>query len=147
MNHRPLHGRADDHERGSISAWALLASFTMIVLVGLVVDLGGQLAVQQHARAVAAQAARAGSERLDAPLAIQGRGASVDVGAARSAANGYLEAAGVDGTVTVRNGSTVTVAVSDTYDTMFLAAIGIDRLDVTGTASARVIRTFGGNER
>lgn len=147
MNHRPLHGRADDHERGSISAWAVLASFTMIVLVGLVVDLGGQLTVQQHARSVAAQAARAGSERLDAPLAIQGRGASVDVGAARSAANGYLEAAGVDGTVTVRNGSTVTVAVSDTYDTMFLAAIGIDRLDVTGTASARVIRTFGGNER
>lgn len=147
MSRRPRHRRAVDRERGSISAWAVLASFAMVVLVGLVVDLGGQLTVQQHARDVAAQAARAGSDRLDAPQAIQGHGASVDVGAAKAAANGYLEAAGVDGTVTVRNGTTVTVAVTDTYDTVFLAAIGIGRLDVTGTASARVIRTFGGNER
>lgn len=67
--------------------------------------------------------------------------------AAKAAAHGYLEAAGVDGTVTVRDGTTVTVAVHDTYDTVFLAAIGIGRLDATGTASARVTRTFGGNER
>ncbi|QAY63531.1 pilus assembly protein [Xylanimonas allomyrinae] len=136
-----------DDERGSVSAWAVLAAVGMVLLVGLVVDLGGQLTVQQHARAVAAQAARAGSERLDAPQAILGRSASVDVGAAKAAARGYLEAAGVSGTVTVRDGTTVTVAVSDTYDTVFLAVIGIGRLDVTGTASARVIRTFGGVER
>ncbi|MCL1870591.1 MAG: pilus assembly protein [Promicromonosporaceae bacterium] len=134
-------------ERGSISAWVVLAAFATIVLVGLVVDLGGQLTVLEHARDVAGQAARAGSERLNAPQAIEGHGASVDVAAAKSAANGYLAAAGVDGTVTVSNGTTVTVTVHDHYETVFLAAVGIGRLGVTGTASARVIRTFGGVER
>ena len=142
---RGLQPTGDD--RGSVSAWAALAAVGSILLVGLVVDLGGQLTVQQHARAVAAQAARAGSERLDAPAAIQGRSASVDVAAAKSAASDYLTAAGVEGTATVQDGTTVTVTVRDTYDTVFLSVIGIGRLEVTGTGSARVIRTFGGNER
>ena len=40
-------------ERGSISIWLVTTGFAMIVLVGLAVDLGGQVHAQQQARAVA----------------------------------------------------------------------------------------------
>jgi Flp pilus assembly protein TadG len=48
----------------------------MIVLVGLAVDLGGQVHAQQHARAVADQAARTGGQQLDAAVAVRGEGPS-----------------------------------------------------------------------
>ncbi|MPV35956.1 TadE/TadG family type IV pilus assembly protein [Georgenia subflava] len=136
-----------ESERGSVSIWLALSTFVMIVLVGLVADLGGQLHVQQRARDIATQAARAGGDRISGSDAVQGRRVTVDVAHARSAARDYLAAAGVDGTVTIENGTTVSVAVHDTYDTAFLSVIGIDGLDVTGTASARVVRTLGGIER
>lgn len=134
-------------ERGSVSIWLALSVFVMIVLVGLVADLGGQLHLHQRARDVAAQAARAGGERLDGPDAIHGRGVAVDVAQAKAAARDYLTATGLDGAVTVTDGTTVTVTVHETYDTVFLSVIGIDGLDVTGTASARAVRTLGGIER
>ena len=56
-------------ERGSISIWLVTTGFAMIVLVGLAVDLGGQVHAQQHARAVADQAARTGGQQLDAAVA------------------------------------------------------------------------------
>ena len=40
-------------ERGSISLWMVTSSFVMMVLVGLAVDLGGQVHAQQRARDVA----------------------------------------------------------------------------------------------
>lgn len=148
---RRPHGRVASHdrgtERGSVSIWLALSAFVMIVLVGLVADLGGQLHAQQRARDIAAQAARAGGDRINGPDAVQGRRVTVEVARATSAARDYLTAAGVDGTVTVEGGTTVTVAVHDTYGTAFLSVIGIDGLDVTGTASARVVRTLGGIER
>ena len=39
------------------------------------------------------------------------------------------------------------MTVHDRYDPRFLGLIGINRLDVTGTATARLIRTLGGNQR
>ena len=37
-------------DRGSVTIWLALASFVMIVLVGVAVDLSGQVYAQQHAR-------------------------------------------------------------------------------------------------
>lgn len=51
------------------------------------------------------------------------------------------------GTVAITNGNTITVTVQDSYDPQFLGLIGINRLDVSGTASTRLIRTFGGTEQ
>jgi hypothetical protein len=39
------------------------------------------------------------------------------------------------------------VTVNDYYDPQFLGLIGINRLNVTGTATARLIRTLGGSQR
>ena len=60
MTRPPFTCRRD--ERGSISVWFAAASFAMVILVGLVVDVGGKVQAQQHARAAAAQAARAGAQ-------------------------------------------------------------------------------------
>lgn len=134
-------------ERGSITVWMALSSFAMIFLVGLAVDLGGQVHAHERAHDVAAQAARAGGEQVEADAAIQGRRLGVSPTAARAAAQEYLDAAGVSGTVAIAGGDTLTVTVHDTYDPQFLGLIGINHLDVTGTATARVIRTLGGSEQ
>lgn len=132
-------------ERGSVSTWLVLASFAMVVVVGLAVDISGQVHAQQRARDVAAQAARTGGQQLDSS-AVQGRYPSIDTGQARAAAQDYLAAAEVSGTVTVTGGTSIRVDVTDTYDPLFLGVIGIHDLTVTGDATARVIRTMGDDE-
>src|SRR5688500_18155117 len=84
-------------ERGSVSIWLVTSSFVMIMLVGLAVDLGGQVHAQQRARDVAAQAARTGGQQVLASAAIQGDPLSVDVAAARTAAREFLATADVAG--------------------------------------------------
>ena len=137
--------RRDEH--GSVTVWIALASFVMMALVGLAVDLGGQVHAQQRAHDLAAQAARAGGEQVQPAPAIQGRYVRIDTAAARGAAQDYLDAAGVEGTVSVTGGDTINVTVSDSYAPRFLPFLGIKQLDVTGTASARLIRTLGGTEQ
>lgn len=134
-------------ERGSVTVWLALSSFVMIFLVGLAVDLGGQVHAHERAHDLAAQAARAGGEEVEGGSAIQGRDLEINAAAARAAAQRYLDAAGVTGTVAITNGNTITVTVQDSYDPQFLGLLGINRLDVSGTASARLIRTFGGSEQ
>ncbi|MBD3784481.1 MAG: pilus assembly protein [Micrococcales bacterium] len=134
-------------EEGSVSIWLVTTGFAMIVLVGLAVDLGGQVHAQQHARAVAAQAARAGGQQLDAPAAVRGDAVRTDTQLAARAARTYLTAAGVTGNVTVTGGTTVTVDVTDTYRTTFLGVIGLSTLTVSGHGTARTTRSVGGIEQ
>jgi Flp pilus assembly protein TadG len=138
--------RARD-ERGSIIVWLALASFAMTFLVGLAVDLGGQVHAHERAHDIAAQAARAGGEEVNGGSAIQGTGLTVNSAEARAAAQRYLDQAGVHGTVTVTGSDTITVTVHDSYRPQFLGLIGIHRLDITGTASAHLIRTLGGSQQ
>lgn len=138
--------RARD-ERGSISIWLVTSSFVMVMLVGLAVDLGGQVHAKQRAHDVAAQAARAGGQQVQAAPAIEGHYLAVDTAAAQQAAEAYLAAAHVSGTVTITGGDTITVDVTDVYNPEFLSVIGIGDLTVTGEASARLIRSLGGTEQ
>lgn len=139
-------GARSRNERGSISVWLAASSFVMIVLVGLAVDLAGQVHTQQQARNIAAQAARTGAQEIQAGSAVRGGISQVDISAARAAASSYLAYAGVSGTVNVQGGDTLVVQVSDTYDSRFLSIINLDTMRVTGEASARMIRTEGGVE-
>ena len=133
--------------RGSISIWVVTATVVMVTLVGLAVDLGGQVHAQQRAHDVAAQAARAGGQQVEAAPAVEGRYVALDTAAARRAAEQYLAAAGVEGTVSITGGTTLVVRVTDIYEPTFLSMVGIGDLTVTGDASARLIRTTGGVER
>lgn len=135
------------NEDGSITLWMVTASFAMMMLVGLAVDLGGQVHAQQRAHNVASQAARAGGQEVQAAPAVQGHHVAINATAARNAAQDYLSTAGVDGTVSITDGTTITVNVSDTYRPKFLSIIGLGGLPVTGEASARLIRTVAGSEQ
>lgn len=139
--------RRQRDERGSVTVWMALSSFAMIFLLGLAVDLGGQVHTHERAHDVAAQAARAGGEEIEGSAAVQGHALVLSPAAARAAAQQYLDAAGVSGTVAITGGDTLTVTVHDTYNPQFLGLIGINHLDVTGTATARLIRTLGGSEQ
>ena len=134
-------------DRGSVSIFMASAAFVMIVLVGLAVDLGGQVAAQQRARDVAAQAARSGGEQVLGGPAVNGQGAQIDRAAAASAARSYLSAAGVSGTASIQGNDTLVVTTSANYQTKFLSIIGIGSLHVTGHSSARLIRAQNGAPR
>lgn len=134
-----------DDERGSVTIWLLTASLAMVMVLGLAVDLGGLVHAQQRAHDLAAQAARSGGQQIEAAPAIEGRYVRIDPVTARAAATRYLDAAEVDGSVTITGGDTITVSVTHTYTPVFLKFLG-DRT-VTGQASARVVRSVGGNER
>src|SRR5215218_652628 len=88
-----------DRQRGSVSLWMVTAAFAMIILAGLAVDLGGQVLTRQHASNVAAQAARAGGQQLQASRAIRGQGVRAHPAQAAAAARAYLAASDVTGTV------------------------------------------------
>ncbi|WP_307864724.1 pilus assembly protein TadG-related protein [Allobranchiibius sp. CTAmp26] len=130
-----------------MSIFMASAAFVMIVIVGLAVDLGGQVAAQQRTRDVAAQAARAGAEQVLGGPAVEGQDVQIDSRAAAEAARSYLAAAGVTGTVTTSANDTLQVTTSADYSTKFLSLIGIASLHVTGHSTARLIRAQNGAPR
>lgn len=136
-----------ERDRGSVTVWLALASFVMVVLVGMTVDLSGQVHAQQHARAVAAQAARVGGQQLNSSAAVRGLGAQATPGQAEQAAQAYLVASGVSGSADVQGGDTLVVSTADTYQTQFLSIIGLRQMKVTGKAEARLVRAVGGAEQ
>ncbi|MDN5759856.1 MAG: pilus assembly protein TadG-related protein [Tomitella sp.] len=141
---RALHRSRD---RGSVSIWLATASFVMIILVGLAVDLAGQVHAQQHARDVAAQAARAGGQQLQAAKAIRGQGVYANPSQAAASARAYLAASGLTGNVSIQGGDTVVVTTTERYPTKFLGIIGLNSMTVKGKAESRVVRAVGGVER
>lgn len=134
-------------EGGSITIWMATASLAMTIMVGLAVDLGGQVHAQQRAHDLAGQAARAGGQSLEAAPAVEGQAARLDAITAKRAAEHYLTASAVEGTVAIVGGDILTVEVTDTYHPRFLNLLGIGQLRVSGNASARLVRSLGGAER
>lgn len=129
-----------------MSAWVAVTTLAMLLFVGLGVDFGGQLHAIQNSRAVAAEAARIGGQQLDAPQAVRGQGAVASPQAARSAAQTYIEGAGLTGSVSVVEGRIV-VTTSATYRTKILSLVGIGTLPANGHASARIARAVDGVEQ
>lgn len=134
------------NERGAVTVWLVGASVLMVSIIGITVDLGGQLHARERAHSIAAQAARAGAEQITAD-AMLGTKPKLDVSSARTAANAYLRAAGVDGTVSVSGGIRVTVTVVDTYQPLFLGSIGVGTLTVSASSTAELKRALDGSER
>ncbi len=133
---RSARGHQDD--RGAITLFVVVFSLALLAAVGLVVDGGGKVRALQRADEAAREAARAGSQMLDVPSAVRGDGVRIDPAGAARAARAYLDAAGVDGNVTVA-GNAVRVSTSITYEPVFLSFAGVGPMTVTGTASARPV--------
>lgn len=134
-------------ERGSVSLFAVVLAVAMIVVIGLVVDGGAKVHAQQYARAVAREAARAGGQAVAGPQAVLGQDPVVDPYTARAAAQAYLDAAGLPGTVTVTGGTHLHVEATAEYTPVFLSIVGAGTQHVTGQADARLVRAIGGIEQ
>lgn len=112
-------------DRGSLSLFFVIVAVALFLIVGLVVDGGGKLNALEHARDVAAEAARSGAEAVQADAAIRGQGAAIDPLQAQQAAQAYLSAAGVQGTVKVISGTQLEVDTTTSYTPVFLSMVGI----------------------
>lgn len=135
-------------ETGSIAAWVIITAGVFALLIGLAVDVSGQVRARQHAYMVAGEAARAGTGQVSADSAMGGDTIAVDPAAAADAASAYLAASDVTGTVTITGGGTILeVVTSDTYDPRFLGTFGVGPLTVGGHAQARLVRVMDGSEQ
>ena len=131
-----------------MSVWMITTAVTMMLCVGLAVDLSGHVHAKQRAQAIAAEAARAGGQQLQAAAAVRGDAAVVDASAAIAAAKTYLAAVpDVTGTVTLASGGRVQVATQSVYATKILSMIGITTLPVTGAAEVDINRVLEGTPR
>lgn len=127
-------------ERGEVNILVAGLLPALIIAIGLVVDGGGRLQAGDHAHYAAEQAARAGAQEQDISEAQYGRPPTLNEAAAVAAAEAHLAAAGVTGRVDYVEGARIGVSTTVTYDTKFLALIGISSLSAEGSADARAVR-------
>ena len=126
-------------ERGSVAVFVAAIMPGLLIVFGLVLDLGQQLRAQRTAASVAQEAARAGAESVDLlSYRAGGGGVTVNATAAAAAARGYLSAAGYTGTVTLTGPSTLSVSVTVTQPTQVLGLVGIRSWTAAETARARL---------
>jgi hypothetical protein len=134
--------RSPRRDDGSISLLVVVLTIAVLAMIGLSVDGGGKIRALQRADHLASEAARAAGQAIEGPQAIQGGNKVVDPVGAIAAAQNYLSAAGVTGTVAIASDRTrITVTVTIVYDTVFLGLVGIDALTATRQATAVVVAT------
>src|SRR4051794_15957813 len=105
--------RPTAQERGSVSLWAVLVATTLIVMVGMAVDFGGQAVAEQRARAVAGEAARAGGQEVELDAVARGTDVRIDPEAAAAAARDYLHGNGLSGSAKATGPNGVEVTIRD----------------------------------
>lgn len=131
-------------DHGSLSPFYALSAIGIIMIMGLLVD-GGALNATNKATGLAQEAARAAGQQLNVPAAVQGTEITVDPDAAVAAAQDYLAAQNVQGSVTITDGGQrLEVTVHDTYNTLFAQFVGRSTISVSGTAHARLHTQAGG---
>lgn len=134
---RQLHRDLLSDDTGSASVAFVLIVVTLVVVIGLVVDSAGKYQMAEQAQQVASSAARAATNSISGDTVRVGE-LTMDPEQAVQAAQAYITAAGMEGTVTV-SGQVVTVEVTTTYSTRFLSLIGITSLPASGQAAAQLI--------
>lgn len=133
-------------ERGSTTLFFVVIGMAMFLVIGLVVDGGGKIRALQKADSVAAQAARAGGQEIQNGEAVRGDGTIIDPMQAKQAAQQYLDAAGVTGTVEILNGTRLVVRTTTHYNPVFLGLAGVGEMTTKGEAEVRLARGLDGGE-
>ena len=137
------HRRRADPERGAIGVFLAVLVPGLLLMIGLAVDGGAQVAATQRANAIADEAARAGGQALDVSAALAGQ-MQFDPAAAVAAAQDYLARNDVRGAVTIVDGDTLQVTTTISEPTTLLGLIGITTLTVEGTGTADLTTTGDG---
>jgi len=133
---RPVPARG--RERGSVTMFVAAVVPALLLLFGLVYDLGGALRDRQQATGLAEESARAGAEALNSGGYRSGGGVSVAAATAETAAAGYLHAAGAAGAVGLSGPGLLHVTVTTAHPTSVLRVLGIDTITVRGSATANL---------
>ncbi len=139
--------KTKDERGAAVAVWAVLIVPLATLIVGIAIDLSGQVQAKRYASDIAAQAARVAGQELDAERYVTGRGLDLLGNRARRAALEYIEQAGMTGTVSIDDGTTITVTTTATYEPVFLSSLGVQALQVTGSARARAVEALEGTER
>jgi Flp pilus assembly protein TadG len=117
-------------DRGYVTLFTAGVALGVVSVVGLVLDGGRALRAQSDSFGVAAAAARAGAQELDAAASVNGE-VRLDPAGAAGAAQEFLAARGLTGSVRVTD-TRVTVTVTRQVD--FAVLPGGTRLDATATS-------------
>ena len=136
-----------DDERGSVTVWGVLIALILTVVIGITVDLTGQVNAQQRAPDLAQQAGRTAANQVQASQIMRGQSPQIDTAAARTAAAAYLHAAGVEGSVSITGPTTLSVHVTIVYQPKFLGTAGIGPKTVSGDATILLSRVVNGAPR
>ena len=127
-------------DEGRVTLLMVVFSLAIFAVIGLAADGGAKIRAIQRANNIAAEAARAGGQALDPTLAVAGGDKVVDPDAAVTAAQSYLNAAGVPGTVSVSGDRTqVHVTVTIVVPTAILSLFGVNQMTVTGTGTSQIL--------
>lgn len=126
-------------ERGSVTLFSVVFTFALLLLVGMVVDLGAKLRAGREAVNIAQDAARAGAGQVDRDRAYARGQFVISRSAAVRQAESYLARTGHNGTVSVEGTRRIQVTVHVNKPTVMLALMGITSVEATGTASADLV--------
>ncbi|MEV0623985.1 pilus assembly protein TadG-related protein [Nonomuraea sp. NPDC050404] len=124
-------------ERGSVTVFAAVIGFALLLCAGLMVDGGAKILAYREAYAAAEEAARAGAGQVDTGRAYSDGRFEIDAAQASTAIRAYLSAAGHTGTVAT-TGNQVRVTVTVSKPTVLISLIGIGAVTATATATARM---------
>ena len=139
--------RRHDEKGSALTTGAVLLVTVFTLILGIAVDLSGQVQTKRQAFDVATQAARVAGQHLDTDRFLDDRGTfRLSTDAARQAALDYIERAGMTGEIAI-DGTDITVTATAQYNPVVLPILGINTLPVTGTANARAVRALDGTER
>jgi Flp pilus assembly protein TadG len=128
--------RRTDRERGSFSLLLAVLGISLLVAIGLVVDGGQYITAAQLADNAAGEAGRAAGQHITSE-AVLGQPPETDTVRAVQAARDYLDAAGVDGTVT-DTGSEITITTTVQRSPVLLTMAGVSSIVATGSATVRL---------
>lgn len=136
---------AELSDRGAVTLFVAIAMVGLLALAGLVVDGGAKVRAVQRADRIAAEAARAAGQAVDVADVLDGSDVRVDRRAALVAAESYLRASGVEGSVRILDaGRGIAVTTTTSAPTVFLGLIGVPRFTVRGSAEVALVHSVRG---
>jgi Flp pilus assembly protein TadG len=124
-------------DRGSATLMFTVLGIALLLAIGLVVDGGAKIRAVQSANNAAAEAARAGTQQVDVSAVQTGADIVLQPQLARRAAEATLAASGATGSVRADR-TEVQVRATVSSRTVFLGLVGIDEVQGSGEATARL---------
>jgi Flp pilus assembly protein TadG len=125
-------------ERGAVAPLVAMMLLGLLALAALVIDGGLLFAERRDLQGLADGAARAGAMAVDEDVLRETGAVRLDSAAAQAAAERYLEAAGVEGTIRIDADTlSVTVDLQESRPTLMMGLLGVRTVDVAAHAVAR----------